>query len=129
MMFGSKVKYGITYKSNQRSFDIYTRKFTHDFMVPIMSENLEGSKGLELESMNAFLVSKVDKIIMYSTSKFEELDRVPIKLLESVSREPNEVICMQKSDDEMYLAVISGKNLIMNQQKHNQLFIFKRIKK
>ena len=35
-----------------------------------MTENLEGSKGLELETMNAFLVSKVDKIILYSTSKF-----------------------------------------------------------
>jgi hypothetical protein len=79
-----------------------------------MTENLEGSKGLELETMNAFLISKVDKIIMYSSGKFEELDRVPIKLLESVSREPNEVICMQKSEDENYLAVISGKNLIMN---------------
>ena len=31
---------------------------------------------------------------------------------------------MQKSDDEKYLAVIAGKNLVMNEQKHNQLFIF-----
>ena len=70
MMFGSRVRYGITYKSNQKSFDIYTRKFTHDFKVPIMTENLEGSKGLELVTMNAFLVSKVDKIILYSSSHF-----------------------------------------------------------
>lgn len=35
---------------------------------------------------------------------------------------------MQVSQNEDFLAVISGKNLIMNEQKPNQLFIFKRIK-
>jgi|TARA_B110000285_G_scaffold233155_1_gene306101 hypothetical protein len=33
---------------------------------------------------------------------------------------------MQKSNCENFLAVISGKNLIMKEQKANQLFIFKR---
>ena len=35
---------------------------------------------------------------------------------------------MQKCQDEEYLGVISGKILIMNEQKTNQLFIFKRVK-
>jgi hypothetical protein len=35
---------------------------------------------------------------------------------------------MTKSQDEEYLAVISGKILIMNEQKTNQLFIFKKEK-
>ena len=35
---------------------------------------------------------------------------------------------MVKSQDETLLAVISGKKLIKNEQKINQLFIFKRIK-
>ena len=33
MMFGKKVRYGITYKTNQRSFDIYRRKFMHNLKV------------------------------------------------------------------------------------------------
>ena len=41
MMFGSKVKYSVTYKTNQRSFDIYRRKYWHDFKVPVSDENLE----------------------------------------------------------------------------------------
>jgi hypothetical protein len=36
MMFGSKVKYGITYKQNQKSFDIYRRRYEHDFMIPVV---------------------------------------------------------------------------------------------
>lgn len=35
---------------------------------------------------------------------------------------------MKKCQNEQYLAIISGKILIMNEQKTNQLFIFKRIK-
>lgn len=33
---------------------------------------------------------------------------------------------MAKSLDESYLAVVSGKNLVMKQQKVNQLFVFKK---
>ena len=99
MMFGSKVKYGITYKTNQETFYMWTRKYMHDFRVSVAEENLEGSIGLEFSSMDAFLVSKVDKIVVYDAKNFKEIDTVPITLLVSVTREPNEIICMQKSDD------------------------------
>jgi len=65
--------------------------------------------------MNNFLVSKIDKIIMYDCETFEELDSVPVQLLKADTREPNQVIAMAKSQDEEYLAVISGKILIMNE--------------
>ena len=48
MMFGKRVRYGISYKSNQKSFDVYTRKYMHNLRVNVNSEQLEGSKGLEL---------------------------------------------------------------------------------
>ena len=128
MMFGSKVKYGITYKTNQRSFSIYRRKYLHNFKVPVVNENLEGSKGLELTTMNIFLVTKTDRIVMYNSITFEEMGEIPIKLLKTETREPNEVISMQKCQNEEYLAVISGKNLIASEQKTNQLFIFQRVR-
>ena len=36
LMFGSKVRYGISYKTNQRSFQIYRRAYWHNFKVPIL---------------------------------------------------------------------------------------------
>jgi len=61
MMFGSKVRYGITYKTNQKSFDIYRRKYEHDFKVPIIvKKDLEGAVALELEKMNSYVVAKID---------------------------------------------------------------------
>lgn len=57
MMFGKAVRYGITYKTNQKSFDVHRRKFEHDYRVNIVDVDLDGSRGLPMESMNAFLVS------------------------------------------------------------------------
>lgn len=54
MMFGSKVKYGITYKTNQNSFDVYRRKYYHNFKVPVVGTNLEGAFGLDLPSIDRF---------------------------------------------------------------------------
>jgi hypothetical protein len=75
MMFGSKVKYGITYKVNQRSFDIYRRKYEHDFRIPVVSQNLEGSIGVEmkLKQHNAFIVTQIDKIFIYNAETFKEI--------------------------------------------------------
>ena len=44
--------------------------------------------------------------------------------MKTETREPNQVLSLQKSECENFLAVISGKNLIMREQKANQLFIF-----
>ena len=71
MMFGSKVRYGITYKTNQKSFDIYRRKYEHDFKVPIIvKKDLEAAVALELEKMNSFVVAKIDQIDIYDSESF-----------------------------------------------------------
>ena len=130
MMFGSKVTYCVTFKTNQKSFDIHRRKFVHDYRVNVVKSNLDGSRGLPIESMNAFLVSKIDVIHFYDVDSYKEIKEclLQIPLLQSETRERNEIISMQLSEDENYIAVISGKNLIMNEQKPNQLFIFQRIR-
>lgn len=91
---------------------------------------MDGCKGLPFESMNAFLVSQINLIKFYDIDSFMEMksSMITIPLLESQTREPNEIIGMAKDVSENFLAVISGKNLIMDQQKPNQLFIFKRIR-
>jgi hypothetical protein len=60
MMFGSAVKYCITYKIGQKNFSVYTRKYEHDFKTKISTANYEGSLGLNIVSMNVFLVTYLD---------------------------------------------------------------------
>ena len=90
MMFGSRVRYCITYKTNQKSFDIYRRKFTHDFKLNVVPDNLDGSRGLYIGSMNAFLVSKIDKIHFYDVDTFKEMPKclIEVPLFKNIEREP-----------------------------------------
>lgn len=83
--------------------------------MPIVPEKLEGSMGLDLATMNTILVTKVDRIYMYNSHDFKCFGEIPIKLLPTETREPNQIISMVKSNCEQYIAVISGKNLIMKQ--------------
>lgn len=70
MMFGSKVKYGITYKTNQKGFNLYRRKYEHDYKINVVQENLEGAKALEIKSMNVFFCTKIDKVCIYDSLTF-----------------------------------------------------------
>ena len=63
---------------------------------------------------------------MFSNITLTQIGYLPIPLLDSETREPNQIIGLQKSEDENYIAVVSGKNLVMDVQKQNQLFIFKK---
>ena len=121
MMFGSKVRYCVTFKTNQKSFDIHRRKFEHNFNCNVIKGNFDGSTGLAIESMNAFLIGKSDEVRFFDINTYKEIkeNMITIPLIKSVTREPAEIISMQISEDENTLAVISGKNLIMNEQSIN----------
>ena len=60
MMLAPNKLFCITYKSNQKSFDVHLQKYSHDFKVSINDQDFEGSIGLEVPSMNMFLVSNID---------------------------------------------------------------------
>ena len=117
MMFGSRVKYGITFKTNQRSFDIYRRKYEHDFCANIFEENLDRCKAMPIETMNAFMVSKIDIIRFFDIDTYQELKecQINIPLMISTEREPNEIIGLNVSKNQDLIGVVSGKNLIMNE--------------
>ena len=70
LMFGTRVRYGISYKANQPGFQIFTRKYYHNFKVAITNENFEGAKGANLSSMNAYIMAETTKIGIYDDKNF-----------------------------------------------------------
>ena len=42
--------------------------------MPVTDENLEQSIGLELKTMGSYLVSKIDKVIIYDSATFKPVD-------------------------------------------------------
>ena len=89
MMFGARVRYGITFKTNQRSFRVYRRRHEHDFIVPVQRDNLEGAHAIDMPKSKTYRIAKIDMIRIYDSQTFDEVGSVHIPLLPSDSREPN----------------------------------------
>jgi hypothetical protein len=92
----------------------------------VNEQNLDGAKGVEMLFLQMIIVTNKDQLLVYDNRNFKHIKTIPIPLLTTQTREANEIIGIQKSHCEESLAIISGKNLVMNEQKLNQLFIFKR---
>lgn len=56
-MFGSLVRYGIAYKTNQPGFTAYSRKYYHNFKVAISSDNYEGAYGANLPMQGKYIIA------------------------------------------------------------------------
>lgn len=70
MMIGKKMRYSVCYKSNQKSFDIYQRKYMHNLRVQVNDINFEGSKAIEIASMNIIVATNVDKLMLFETATY-----------------------------------------------------------
>jgi hypothetical protein len=67
MMIGPKVRYCVTYKPGSKSFNVFTAKYIHNFKVSVVNTNLEGSKALEIVSMDMFMCSRKDSVFIYDS--------------------------------------------------------------
>lgn len=114
MMVGAMRRYAITYKTNEPSFNVFTRKHRHDLRLHVHEQNFEGSKVLEVVKSNLILVSNLDEVLLFHNLTFKACGRIYITLLESKTRERNEIIGMTLSRCELWLAIVTGKNLIKN---------------
>lgn len=94
MMIGPKVKYCVTYKNGQRSFNIFRARFQHDFMLNVNDRNFEGAKAIEFETMGTFIVAREDTACIFDSDNYKELGHLDITLLKSEEREPNEILAM-----------------------------------
>lgn len=126
MMFGKRVRYCVAFKTNQRSFEIYRPKCRHEFKVPVHSGDFEDAIGLEIVTLGAFFVTQQDRILIFESEGFKQIDEIKIQLQPSNSREANEIIAIRTCQNEEYLAVICGKRLIRRAFAIDELFIYKR---
>lgn len=73
MMIGPKVRYCVTFKNSAKGFNIFRAKYVHNFKVNVFNQNLEGSKIIELQSINAFVVTTLSGILMYDSNTFQQI--------------------------------------------------------
>ena len=91
-MIGPKVKYAITYKVNEQSFELYRKKYNHDFKVPVITkEDFEGAIAMDMPSINSFVVAWQDQIKFFDSDTFKAREEIilPINLEKDNTREHN----------------------------------------
>lgn len=124
MMFGSRVRFGITYKTNQPGFQIYTRKFFHNFKVALSSQNYEGAIGENLTSLEQYIMSEKQKIGIYDAKTFKLVQDWQIP-----GTDPNvEILYLTVSKDDKKIGVALGKHVIKDQFKLQEIAIYIRRK-
>lgn len=57
LMFGARVRYGISFKVDQPDFTIYTRKYFHNFKVQLDTYNYEGALGSNLAKNRMYVMA------------------------------------------------------------------------
>lgn len=68
LMFGSKVRFGVSYKQNEPSFQIWSRKYYHNFKVNLSSKNLEGAVGLNLIKSDQYVIGHDGRLTIYDNT-------------------------------------------------------------
>lgn len=71
MMFGTKVRYCVTFKQNEARFTVWSRKYFHNFKVNLTGDNLEGAVGLNLVRSDQYVIGHDGKLKIYSNQNHE----------------------------------------------------------
>lgn len=121
LMFGSRVRYGISYKTNQPGFQIYTRKYFHNFKVAISGANFEGAEGANLPTMNAYIMAEKTKIGVYDDSNFSLIQswNVPTQGSQEL-----EILYMTVSKNDEKIGIALGVNIIKDNYKITEIAVY-----
>jgi hypothetical protein len=57
LMFGARVRFGVSFKVDQPGFTIFTRKYFHNFKVQLDTENYEGALGVNLSKHKKYVMA------------------------------------------------------------------------
>lgn len=72
-------------------------------------------------------MTEINKVRIYDCTTFELKGEVKVQLLAKDGREEPQMIGIEKSKDENWIAIITGRNLVKGAQAQNQLFVYRRI--
>lgn len=123
MMFGAKVRFGVTFKQNQQDFSIWGRKYYHNFKVTITEMDLEGAVGANIPSSKQCVIAHGARVVVYdiNTHKILYFFLVPTK-----DELDKEILYMTVSDDELRIGICIGRKGIRDSQEVTEIVVYNR---
>ena len=121
-MFGSRVRFAISYKTNQPGLMVFTRNYFHNFKVTINTENYEGAIGLNMSTKRRYVMARGLHVGICHQKTFKEEQSFDI-----YSHFANScVLYMTFNKNEKYLGLSVGIKLQKDATQVKELFIYKR---
>lgn len=80
MLIDQSDLYAVAYKTNQKSFDIFSKKYMNDFRVQSIDKNFEGCKAIEVESVGLILASFEDELLWIETKTYQSVGHIHIPI-------------------------------------------------
>lgn len=124
LVLDSSDKICLTYKAGQPDFLAFLRKYDHGFREIIDPENREGVSAVNVPNREVFIISDDDYLSIHDRRTYDRLFIHNIELKPSDTDDKVEIITIQLSKDEKFLAVLSGKNVIKEIEELHQLHVF-----
>lgn len=120
MLFGPRVRSCITYKSGQNGFQIYKRKFFHNFKCTISEEKLENACGANLHEMGAYCLANGTSFSICDGESFSLIQKLNIP----ITRQDDSILYMTVSNDEKKIALAVGQKLIKDESIVSEILIY-----
>ena len=89
MLVGLKVRFAITYKQNEQDFNIWSRRYYHNFKVKLTNTDLEGAVGANLPLSQQYVIGHGHELTV------EDINRVvPVyKVSTNIEAQPRDHAC------------------------------------
>lgn len=122
LMFASSLRYAISYKNNQPSFQIFTRKQFHNFKVVLNNANHEQAYGATLPKRSQYIISNILTVQLFDQKTMEV-----IQTFEVPAKHPgSQILYSTVSPSDQKLGFAIGHKIIKDKDYITDIVIFKR---
>jgi hypothetical protein len=123
LMFGARVRYGISYKAGQPDFVVYTRKYFHNFKVAICSNNHEGARGANLSSTSQYVMAERARIGIYDAASFKVVQAFDVP---TGGNKKLQILFLTVSKDDRKIGVCLGEHIIKDDFEVSEILVYLR---
>ena len=123
MMFGSKVRFCVTFKQNEQDFYIWCRRYYHNFKCTVSAMDLEGAVGANLPSSRECVIAHGHEIKVQDIGWEREAESFSIPTKDEGDKE---ILYITVSPDELRLGICVGQRLIKESFVVTEIIIYSR---
>lgn len=116
----------VTFKAGLNGFNCFQRRFNHNIEVKLINQDFEGGQFVCLNNGD-LVVGIGSKVFFICGSSYKVQNEIDLNVIDNkAGREPMVILSMNKSFDDLNIAVIFGKQLIGDVERILQISVLRK---